>query len=275
MLPQYLTFSYLLFSALAAARVGDALQFDLLAGVRRCFYEQIAPDTRVRVGLVVISGSGQLPVSLRIARPALREVIYERDAADSEKFSFQTPPLANREVYNTHPPPVHSASRKIECHPPVGELGHNQYAAPFRNGTSALASTAHVINATSAMGRTVTGLGNEITAPERSVYSFCFESPSQRPLVGGFLKIARAAHIRPRAPLRRRLMFDLSVGNASKAPPMILTGLAKEQHVNDSEALFKAVRGRVLSLLASLDNMHAQAKSTDDMASSTSGLVSF
>jgi emp24/gp25L/p24 family/GOLD len=274
--PQCITFAYLLFSALAAARVCSALQFDLLAGKRRCFYERIAPDTRVRVGLIVIAGSGQLPVSLRIARPALREVVYERDAtSDGEKFSFQTLPLANRQV-TLHLPPIPSPDPKIEWHARIGDMRHVQHTAHSKNctGTGKLASTAFPSNATSTVEQSLTGLGNYITEPEQSIYSFCFETPKQRP-TGRFLKIARAAHMRTRTPLRRRLLFDLSVGNASQTPPTLLADLAKEQHVNDSEALFKAIRGRVLSLLVSLENMHVQAKSTDKLASSTSVVVSF
>jgi hypothetical protein len=154
-------------------------------------------------------------------------------------------------------PPIPSPELKIVWHARIGDVHHVHLTAHSHNctSTSELASTAFHNNATSAVEQRLAGLGNYITELEQSICSFCFETPKQR-LTGRFLKIARAAHMPTRAPLRRRLIYDLSVGNASQTPPTLLTDLAKEQHLNDSEALFKAIRGRVLSLLVSLENMH-------------------
>jgi hypothetical protein len=111
-------------------------------------------------------------------------------------------------------PPIPSPDPKIEWHARIEDVRHVQLTAHSHNytGTSELESTAFPNKATSAVEQSLTGLGNYITEPEQSIYSFCFETPKQRP-TGRFLKIARAAH------MRTRLIFVLSVGNASQTPP--------------------------------------------------------
>jgi hypothetical protein len=103
-------------------------------------------------------------------------------------------------------------------------------------------------------------------ATEQDSYSFCFvmgrESRTQR-----LLAFSRAAP-------SRRILFDLSIGTSEVPSASIVAALAKERHLNDSEAQFKAVRTSVLGILRGLNEMQVEATQSDDIARNTSGLVS-
>jgi hypothetical protein len=77
-----------------------------------------------------------------------------------------------------------------------------------------------------------------------------------------------------RAAPSRRISFDLSIGTNEVPSASMVASLATERHLNDSEALFKAVRTNVLGILRGLNEMQVEAKHTDDMARNTSRMAS-
>jgi hypothetical protein len=242
-----------------------ALQFDLHAGARRCFFERIPADTRVRVGVTVVDSLSTIPVAVRVARPGSHDVLYASSAAEDERFSFRTSPAFStpRRLDLRHESPGWrkvatkvrgSKNRLPRGHGPPPSIGERgvELNVSNNNGSTSVDDRRYRI-----------GIDE---ATEQDSYSFCFvmgrESRTQR-----LLAFSRAAP-------SRRILFDLSIGTSEVPSASIVAALAKERHLNDSEAQFKAVRTSVLGILRGLNEMQAEATQSDDIARNTSGLVS-
>jgi hypothetical protein len=267
----------------ALASIASALQFDLYAGVKHCFTEEIPPDAPVLVSYVVVDGDGDLPVTFQVRHVASSDVIYARDNIETNKFTFRTPSLGDLDVHRDphqalprNPPPANNVWRvrsEEGADAPRADAGSDPPPPPPPPPPPARPPAAGSV-ASGPQAPPSVGSAAKATV-HQDLYSFCF-GKTLTAGAGLFHLFPRRAHGggRPNGGAqRRRVIFELKTGAEAQTRSEVQL-LAKELHLKESELLFAQVHSHVAAVVRQVDDMRARARETDDVHSRTSALVS-
>lgn len=222
------------------------LQFDVLAGTKRCFTDEIPPSTAASLSYVVVDGEGDLPLTLVVTHLSSGAIIFARDNIDTLKFSFQTPPASAPDF-------AHGRHQALPA--------SSGWAVEPEDGTTSPVRGAGAGNF--AAGRAVR-LTDE--------YSFCFGKTLDAGS-GVFHIFPVRRHLRSHGASRsRRVLFDLIVGAAATKKSEV-EGLAKELHLTESDRLSAKIHSHVEQVVARVDEMRSRADEMDRLSTETGRLV--
>lgn len=222
------------------------LQFDVFAGAKHCFTDDIPPSTTVSLSYVVVDGEGDLPLTLVVTHLSSGAIIFARDNIDSLKFSFHTPPASAPDfARGRHQALPVSSGWAVEP--------EDDTTGPVRGAGG---------------GNFVPGRAGRLT----DEYSFCF-GKTLNAGSGLFHIFPVRRSLRPRGASRaRRVLFDLRIGAAATRKSEV-EGLAKELHLTESDRLSAKVHRHVEQVVARVDEMRSRADEMDRLSTETGRLV--